>query len=95
MVEWEVFQMTSHMQYFEQVRIQRKTDSSNDNMKPYPLVFFFYFYFPILILEKEPFQCWVLNKGTTGTIFLKYDAVLDWELNPGPLELDASTLPLG
>ena len=28
---------------------------------------------PILILEKEPvfpFQCWVLNKGTTGTIFI-------------------------
>ena len=31
-------------------------------------------YFPILILEKEPvfslFECLVLNKGTTGTIFI-------------------------
>ena len=31
-------------------------------------------YFPILILEKEPvlslFECSVLNKGTTGTIFI-------------------------
>ena len=30
-------------------------------------------YFLILILEKEPVfpsQCWVLNKGTTGTIFI-------------------------
>ena len=33
-----------------------------------------YIYFPILILEKEPvfslFECSVLNKGTTGTIFI-------------------------
>ena len=44
-----------------------------------------------------PFQCWVLNKWTTGTIFIMswYDAVLDWELNPGPPALEASTLPLG
>ena len=30
-------------------------------------------YSPILILDKEPvfpFKCWVLNKGTTGTIFI-------------------------
>ena len=30
--------------------------------------------------------------------FLKrlwYDAVLDWELNPGPPALEASTIPLG
>ena len=35
--------------------------------------FIHYIYFPILILEKElvffPFECSVLNKGTTGTIF--------------------------
>jgi len=37
----------------------------------------------------------VPNKGTTGTIFLWYDAVLDWGLNPGPPALEASTLPLG
>ena len=37
--------------------------------RSYPL-----YYFLVLILEKEPvfpFQCWVLNKGTTGTIFIK------------------------
>ena len=56
-----------------------------------------YIYFPILILEKRasifPFECLMLNKGTTGT-FLKrlwYDAVLDWGLNPG---LEASTVNL-
>ena len=36
--------------------------------------FIHYIYFPILILEKEPvfflFECFVLNKGTTGTIFI-------------------------
>ena len=35
--------------------------------------FIHYIYFPILILEKSqyfPFQCSVLNKGTTGTIFI-------------------------
>ena len=36
--------------------------------------FIHYIYFPILILEKEPvfslFECSVLNKGTTGTIFI-------------------------
>ena len=35
--------------------------------------FIYYIYFPILILEKEqvfPFECSVLNKGTTGTIFI-------------------------
>ena len=48
-----------------------------------------YIYFPFLILEKEPVffvvECSVLNKGTTGTIFITYwyDAVLDWGLNPG------------
>ena len=34
-----------------------------------------------------PFECSVLNKGTTGTIFIKYfwyDAVLDCGLNPWP-----------
>ena len=31
-----------------------------------------------------PFKCWVLNKGTTDTIFRHwYDAVLDWVLNQG------------
>ena len=55
-------------------------------------------YFLILILEKEPvFPFSMLNKGTTGTIFITslYDAVLDWGLNPGPPALEASTLPLG
>ena len=37
----------------------------------------------------------MLNKGTTGTIFITSDAVLDWGLNPGPPALDANTLPLG
>ena len=37
----------------------------------------------------------MLNNGTTGTIFITYDAVLDWGLNPGPPALEASTLPLG
>ena len=32
--------------------------------------FIHYIFFPILILEKEPFECSVLNKGTTGTIFI-------------------------
>ena len=36
--------------------------------------FIHYFYFPILILEREsqyfPFECSVLNKGTTGTIVI-------------------------
>ena len=35
--------------------------------------FIHYIYCPILILLKAPvftFQCWVLNKGTTGTIFI-------------------------
>ena len=36
--------------------------------------FIHYIYFPILILEKEPvifpLECSVLNKGTTGTIFI-------------------------
>ena len=59
------------------------------------------FWMPDLILEKEPvfpFKFWVLNKGTTGTIFYEtiwYDAVLDWGLNLGPPALEASTLPLG
>ena len=36
--------------------------------------FIHYIYFPFLILEKEPvfpFECSVLNKGTTGTICIK------------------------
>ena len=40
----------------------------------------------------------MLNKGTTWYHFLQrlwYDAVLDLGLNPGPLALDTSTLPLG
>ena len=60
--------------------------------------FIHYIYFPILILEKAsifPIECSVLNKGTTGTIFIWYDAVLDLGLNPGPPALEASTLPLG
>ena len=36
--------------------------------------FIHYIYFPILIIEKEPvfsfFECSVLNKDTTGTIFI-------------------------
>ena len=28
-------------------------------------------------------------------LYLWYDAVLDWGLNPGPPALEASTLPLG
>ena len=28
-------------------------------------------------------------------VLVWYDAVLDWELNPGPPALDASTIPLG
>ena len=39
--------------------------------------------------------CSVLNKGTTGTIFITSDKVLDWGLNPGPPALDANTLPPG
>ena len=59
-------------------------------------VFIHYIYFPILILEKDsifPFECSVLNKGTTGTIFI---TSLAWR---GPwlgIEPEtASTLPLG
>ena len=62
--------------------------------------FIHYIFFSILILQKEPvfpFECWVLNKGTTGTIFI---TSLVWRgpwrgLNPGPPALEASTLPLG
>ena len=42
-----------------------------------------------------PFECSVLNKGTTDTIFI---TSLVWRgrwLNPGPKALEASTLPLG
>ena len=44
-----------------------------------------------------PFQCGVLNKGTTGTIFI---TSLLWRgpwlgIEPGPPVLDVSTLPLG
>ena len=44
-----------------------------------------------------PFQCWVLNKATTGTNFI---TSLVWRvpwlgINPGPPAHDASTLPLG
>ena len=58
--------------------------------------FIHYIYFSILI-NIFHFECSVLNKGTTGTIFerLWYDAVLDWGLNPGPPALEASTIPLG
>ena len=44
-----------------------------------------------------PFECSVLNKGTTGTILLTfwYDGVLDGGLNPGAPALEASTIPLG
>jgi len=47
---------------------QWKPTSKDFYTRSYPL-----HYFLILILEKEPvfpFQCWVLNKGTTGTIFI-------------------------
>ena len=60
----------------------------------YPLHLFSYLNF----WEKAsifPFECSVLNKGTTGTIFITYDAVLDCGLNLGPPTLKASTLPLG
>ena len=55
--------------------------------------FIHYIYFPILIIENEP----VLNKGTTGTIFI---TSLVWRgpwlgIEPGPPALKASTLPLG
>ena len=38
-----------------------------------------------------PFECSVLNKGTTWYHFhnVWYDGVLDWGLNPGPPALDA------
>ena len=44
-----------------------------------------------------PFQCWVLNRGTTGTIFI---TSLVWRgpwlgIEPGPSAIEASTLPLG
>ena len=44
-----------------------------------------------------PFECSVLNKGTTGTIFI---TSLVWRgpwlgIEPGPPALEASTLPLG
>jgi len=44
-----------------------------------------------------PFQWWVPNKGTTGTIFI---TSMVWRglyqgLNPGPPALEASTLLLG
>ena len=44
-----------------------------------------------------PFECSVLNKGTTGTIFITSLVwrVLVWGLNPGPPPLEASTIPLG
>ena len=38
------------------------------------------------------------KQGHYWYLFLKrlwYDAVLDWGLNPGPPELEASTIPLG
>ena len=62
--------------------------------------FIHYIYFPILILEKEPvfpFLCSVLNQGTTGTIFI---TSLVWSgpwqgIEPGPLALEASTIPQG
>ena len=59
----------------------------------YPLHIFSY----LIFWERAsifPFEYSVLNKGTIGTI-LGYDAVLDWELNPGPPALEASTIPLG
>ena len=42
-----------------------------------------------------PFQCWVLNKGTSGTIFI---TSLVWRgpwLGIGPPALEASPIPLG
>ena len=63
----------------------------------YPLHLFSYLY----SWERAsifPFECSVLNKGTTGTIFitsLVWLGVHDCGLNPGPPALDASTLLLG
>ena len=62
--------------------------------------FIHYIYFPYLnSWEKAtifPFECSVLNKGTTGTIFItSYNAVLDWGLNPRPPALKTSTISLG
>ena len=48
--------------------------------------------------EKQPlfpFQCWVVNKETTGTIFLMFLVSLYLGLNPRPPALETSTLPLG
>ena len=43
-----------------------------------------------------PFECSVLNKGTTGTIFITSLVWRgEWGLNAGPPALESSTLPLG
>ena len=61
------------------------------------------FYIPdlihyILILQRGPpvFPFFSGKQGNNLVHFvLLYDAVLDWELNPGPPALDANTIPLG
>ena len=55
-----------------------------------------YIYFPILNLEEEPVfpLMFSAKQGHYWNLF-RYDAVLDWGLNPGPPALEASTLPLG
>ena len=61
------------------------------------------FYIPdlihyIFILQREPLVFPFFSGKQENNLvhfLLLYDAVLDWELNPGPPALDASTLPLG
>ena len=56
------------IRFFHPRRCQWPPTLKDFYTRSYPL-----HYFLILILEKEPvfpFQCWVLNKGTTGTMFI-------------------------
>jgi len=57
----------------------------------------------VLLLSKKdpvfPLSHWVLNKGTTGTMFLSFGMTRSWsEIEPGTLinpALETSTLLLG
>ena len=75
----------------------------SSNFKEFPtqiLILSITIFCPVLILEKEPvfpFKCWVLNKGTTGIIFI---TSLVWRgpwlgIESGTFALEARTLPLG
>ena len=79
---------------------QRQTTS---NLEGFSIPdFIHYIYFPVLIFFLErasifPFECSVLNNGTTGTIFI---TSLVWRgpwlgIEPGTSALEASTIPLG